>query len=146
MPNRPVIKVIQNRDFLSTTPEKSVRAVAYHMKQYHLGAAVVVDPADGTLLGICTERDLSFKVLAEGLDPNTTPVGEVMTRDPLVVSPDRPFGHVLHMMFEGGFRHMPVVDPRGRPIGVVSARDALALEIVHFRDELQLREALTEIL
>ncbi|MGE5770386.1 MAG: cyclic nucleotide-binding/CBS domain-containing protein, partial [Betaproteobacteria bacterium] len=116
------------------------------MKQYHLGAAVVVDPADGTLLGICTERDLSFKVLAEGLDPNTTPVGEVMTRDPLVVSPDRPFGHVLHMMFEGGFRHMPVVDPRGRPIGVVSARDALALEIVHFRDELQLREALTEIL
>ncbi|MGE5768769.1 MAG: CBS domain-containing protein, partial [Betaproteobacteria bacterium] len=64
MPNRPVIKVIQNRDFLSTTPEKSVRAVAYHMKQYHLGAAVVVDPADGKLLGICTERDLSFKVLA----------------------------------------------------------------------------------
>jgi CBS domain-containing protein len=146
MPNRPVIKVIENRDFLSTTPEKSVRAVAHHMKQHHFGAAVVVDPADGKLLGICTERDLSFKVLAEGLDPNSTPVSEVMTRDPLAVPPDRPFGHVLHMMFEGGFRHMPVVDPRGRPIGVVSARDALALEIVHFRDELELREALTEIL
>ncbi len=69
-----------------------------------------------------------------------------MTPDPVSVGPDKPFGHALHLMFEGGFRHMPVVDRHRRPIGIVSARDALGLEILHFRSELQLREDLAEIL
>lgn len=69
-----------------------------------------------------------------------------MTPDPVSVGPDKPFGHALHLMFEGGFRHMPVVDRHHRPIGIVSARDALGLEILHFRSELQLREDIAEIL
>jgi CBS domain-containing protein len=146
MPNRPVIEVIQNRDFLTSTPEKSVRAVASHMQSLKLGAALVVSPEDGTLLGICTERDLAFKVLSAGLDPNTTAVSAVMTANPDVISPEKPFGHALHLMHEGGFRHLPVVAPDGRPIGVLSARDALGLEFVHFREELVQREILTEIL
>jgi signal-transduction protein with cAMP-binding, CBS, and nucleotidyltransferase domain len=145
MPNRPVIKVIQNRDFLTTTPEKSVRAVSVHMHDMNLGAALVVTPEDGTLLGICTERDL-VKVVAAGLDPSTTPVSAVMTAHPEVIGPDKPFGHALHLMHESGFRHLPVVAPDGRPIGVVAARDALALEIFDFREELAQREVLTEIL
>lgn len=146
MPNRAVIKIIQNRDFLISTPEKSVRAVAAHMKKNHTAATLVVDPEDGRLIGICTERDLAFKVLAEGLDPLTTPVGTVMTEDPQTIGPEMRFGHALHLMYEGGFRHMPVVDPLGRPIGVISSRDALGLEILHFRQELEQREVLTEIL
>lgn len=146
MPNRSVIKLIQNRDFVTTTPEKSVRAVAYHMKRYDVGAVLIVDESDGSLKGICTERDLTFKVLAEGLDPSSTPVSAIMTADPMCVGPEALFGHVLHMMHEGGYRHMPVIDPRGRPIGIVSAREALGLEILHFRNELMQRECLTEIL
>ncbi len=146
MPNRPVIKLIQNRDFVISTPEKSVRSIAHHMKRYNTGAVLIVDAEDGTLQGICTERDLNFKVLGEGLDPNTTPVSDVMTRNPMAIGPDIPFGHALHMMYEGGYRHMPVVDPHGRPIGVVSARDALGIEMLHFKSELVQREHLTEIL
>jgi len=52
----------------------------------------------------------------------------------------------LHMMFEGGFRHMPVIDSDGRPLGVISSRDALGLEVTHFGSELEQRETLTEIL
>lgn len=59
MPNRPVIEVIQNREFLTSTPEKSIRAVASHMQSMNLGAALVVSAEDGALLGICTERDLA---------------------------------------------------------------------------------------
>nr|MBL8409859.1 CBS domain-containing protein [Dechloromonas sp.] len=146
MPNRAVIKVIQNRDLLTSTPEKSVRAVAAHMKQYGAAAVLVVDPEHGKLIGICTERDLAFKVLAEGLDPNTTQVHEVMTHNPQTIEPEKPFAHALHMMFEGGFRHMPVIDPLGRPIGVISSRDALGLEIADFGHELEQRDAVTEIL
>ena len=146
MPNRPVIKVIQNRDFLTSTPEKSARAVAAHMRQYGAAAVLVVDGEGGALVGICTERDLTFKVMAEGLDPLTTPVGSVMTENPQAISPDKPFGHALHMMYEGGFRHMPVVDSSGRPIGLISSRDALGIELLHFREEVEQREQITEIL
>ena len=146
MPNREVLEIIQNRDFLTSTAEKSVRAVAAHMKQFGAAAVLIVDQLDGTLIGICSERDLTYKVLAEGLDTLGTKVGEIMTPNPLVIAPDKPFGHALHLMFEGGFRHMPVVDPIGRPIGLISSRDALGLEIFNFRKELEHREVLAEIL
>lgn len=146
MPNRAVIKLIENRDFLTATPEKSVRAIAAHMKSYRSAAVLVVDPDDGTLIGICTERNLAYKVLAEGLDANTTPVRSVMTAKPETIAPDKPFGHALHRMFEGGFRHLPVVDPAGRPLGLISVRDALGLELLHFGHEVEQRENLTEIL
>ena len=146
MPHRATIKIIQNRHFLTATPEKSVRAVAAHMRDNDEGVVLIVSHEEGKLLGICTERDLSFKVLAAGLDPHDTPVGEVMTTQPQTIAPDRPFGHALHIMHEGGFRHLPVVLPDGRPIGVVSSRDALGLEAFHFYKELDQREVLTEIL
>ena len=146
MPNRAVIKVIQNRDFLMSTPEKSVRAVASHMKSLKLGAVLVVSPENGKLLGICTERDLVHKILAPGLDVNTTPVSAIMTPNPQTISPDKPFGHALHLMFEGGYRHMPVIAPNGLPIGVLSARDALGLEVFNFASELVQRETLAEVL
>ena len=146
MPNRAVLKVIENRDLLTVTPDMNVRAVASQMKQCKVAALLVVDQRDGKLIGICTERDLTFKVLAEDLDINSTLVGSVMTADPQSIGPDKPFGHALHMMFEGGFRHMPVIDSDGRPLGVISSRDALGLEITHFGSELEQRETLTEIL
>lgn len=146
MPSRPIIEIIGDRGFHSAKPSISVRAVAHHLKEFNAGAVLVIDEESGSLLGICTERDLTFKVLAEGLNGNVTTVGEIMTHDPQTISPDKLFGHVLHLMFEGGFRHMPVIDPQGRPIGVVSARDALGLDILKFRDELEFRENVTEIL
>lgn len=145
MPNRPIIKVIQNRDFTTVSTGTSVRQAALLLQRHRHGATVVVN-AQGRLVGICTERDLAYKVLAAGLPGESTTVGEIMTADPVSIGPDKPFGHALHLMFEGGFRHMPVVDAHHRPIGVVSARDALGLEILHFRDELQLREEIAEIL
>lgn len=145
MPNRAVHEIIQNRQFLTSTPEKSVHAVAAHMKDNRDGAVLVVS-SEGALRGIVTERDLAFKVLAMGLDANATTVGEVMTVSPQTIAPEKPFAHALHMMYEGGFRHLPVVLPDGRPIGVISARDALGLEMLDFRQELDKREELTVIL
>ena len=146
MPSRAAIKIIQNRHFLTTTAEKTVFAVAAHMRDNQEDVVLVVAPDDGRLLGICTERDLTYKVLAAGLDAKSTPVGQVMTANPQTIGPDRLFGHALHLMYEGGFRHLPVVLADGRPIGVLSSRDALGLEAFHFYKELDQREVLTEIL
>lgn len=145
MPNRPILQVIKNRNFIAVSTETSVRDAAEKMRTEKLGALVAVD-RHGRLAGICTERDFAFKVIAAGRAPEETKIGDIMTADPVSISPEKPFGHALHMMFEGEFRHVPVVDFSGRPIGIVSARDALSLEILHFRAELETREEIAEIL
>lgn len=144
MPHRAVINIVKNRPFLVCSPEDDVATVAAHMKAHAQAAILVVSPS-GELAGICTERDLCYKVLAGGLDASTL-ISTVMTAEPQAVSPETRFGNVLHLMYEGGFRHMPVVDEMGHPVGLVSSRDALGLEIFNFADELGQRERLTELL
>ena len=134
MPNRAVLKVIENRDLLTVTPDMNVRAVASQMKQCKVAALLVVDQRDGKLIGICTERDLTFKVLAEDLDINSTLVGSVMTADPQSIGPDKPFGHALHMMFEGGFRHMPVIED-GQMVGLISIGDVVKARLMELAAE-----------
>lgn len=84
-------------------------------------------------------------MIAEGRDPAKTRVAEVMTANPRTIAPDRPFAHALHLMYEGEFRHVPVVE-NGRPLGMVSARDALGPDIQQFIAELDKRTHIGEIL
>ena len=106
------------------TAEKTATVLdaALVMKERGKGALLVVD---GTrCIGIFTERDALFRVVAAGRDPRTTPLADVMTPHPLTMHPDEPFLKALRTMHEHGFRHIPVVE-HGRPLGIVSTRDAL---------------------
>ena len=141
--NRPVRTIIEHQPPVSANPDMSVAAASRLMKAKRVGALLVVD--DGRLAGIFTERDALFRVIAEGRAPENTRLVEVMTPNPRTIGPDRPFGHALHLMHEGGFRHVPVVE-NGRPLGVVSARDALAPDLQQFVAELGKREHIGEIL
>lgn len=145
MPNRPVSAVIKNQDCVTVSADTRIRKVAELMKEHHTSAVLVIDPLLKHLLGICTERDLVFGVLAEALDPEKTTVKMVMTADPLCIAPDKPFGHALHLMYENGFRHVPVVE-NGRPLGILCARDALGSDALQFETELIRREEITVIL
>lgn len=144
MPDRPVKKIIENKAFVMAPPDLSVKTAAQLLKDQHEGAVLVVE--NGRLVGICTERDIVFDVVAAGMDPASTPVSAVMTADPITIGADKPFAHALHMMFEGGFRHVPVVGADGAPVGLVSARDALGLDVLSFEQDLLLREGLAEIM
>ena len=95
-------------------------------------------------IGIFTERDALFRVLAAARDPATTTVGEVMTPQPQTMHPDEPFVRALRVMFENRFRHLPVVE-FGRPLGIVSVRDALDEDLVeHSRRGVEVRVRLHE--
>ena len=72
----------------------------------------------------------SSKVLATSLDPDTALLSQVMAHDPQTIRADKPLAYALQMMADGGFRHVPVVDDQGGPVGMVSARDALGQDIV----------------
>ena len=144
MPYHTLRKRVEQQKILTAAPPKtSVRDAARLMKQTRVGALLVVE--NGHLVGIFTERDALVRVLAEGLDPATTPLAAVMTLNPITIHPDQPFVSALHLMYENGFRHVPVVE-NGRPLGMVSARDALDLEAAEFEATLHQREHLRAIL
>jgi CBS domain-containing protein len=140
---RAIRTIIENQKPVTASAEITVVAAARLMKEHRIGAILVIK--DGSLAGIFTERDALFRVIAEGRDPVKTRVAEVMTANPRTITPDRPFGHALHLMYEGGFRHVPVVD-NGRPLGVVSSRDALGPDLQQFVRDLETRNHIGEIL
>ena len=143
MTDRIIKKIIEGQEIVTATADTTVSDAASLMRDKHIGAVIVVE--NGKLAGIFTERDALFRVIAQGLDPGTTDIGSVMTPNPQTIHPDRPVGHALHMMFEGGFRHVPVVED-GRPIGMVSSRDALGPELIEFTHELETRDHIADIL
>lgn len=120
-------------------PDATVARAAELMRSNKVGAVLVVEGE--SLVGIFTERDAVYRVMAAGRDPSATSVGEVMTREPMTVEPDETLGYALLLMHERGFRHAPVV-VAGRPIGVVSARHALDPDLEEFTVEADRRQSI----
>jgi len=143
MAYRSIRAIIEHQEIVNAPGTMTVREAARLMKERHVGAVLVVE--DGKLAGVFTERDILNRVVAEDRDPRTTPLAEVMTRNPQTIHPDKPFPDALHLMYEGGFRHVPVVED-GRAVGVISARDALGPELEDFIYELLRREQAHDIL
>lgn len=92
------------------------------MRDSRVRSVLVID--DGVLVGIITQGDCAIKVLLPGLDAKQTPVGQVMTRDPVTVKPDDQLDGCMAMMSERGFRHLPVLDA-GKVVGVISVGDVV---------------------
>jgi CBS domain-containing protein len=143
MSDRPVSAIVGTRKPFALPPKTTVGKAARLMKQSKASAVMVVE--HGHLVGIFTERDALFRVLAEGRDPQTTAIAEVMTPEPQTIEPDKAFRYALILMHEHGFRHLPVVE-HGRPIGIVSAADALDPELLEFASEVEVREHIREII
>lgn len=140
MPRRMINDVLAGRKLVTATKEMTVRAASRLMAEQRIGALVVVE--GGRIAGIFTERDALNKVIAAALDPDSTALSSVMVSDPQTIGVDKPLAYALYMMAEGGFRHVPVVDAGGAPIGMVSARDALGQDLVDFERELKHLEEL----
>lgn len=134
-----VKEVMKRQKLVKATPATSVTKAARLMAEKHVGAVAVVE--GNRLVGIFTERDALFRVIAEGRDAVATRIGDVMTRDPKTIGPDESFGTALLTMYDNGFRHLPVVED-GKPVGIVSTRSALDPELEEFRCETTRRDAL----
>jgi len=140
---RPIRSIIEEQEVISCPSETTVSEAALLMKRHEIGALMVVD--DGKLVGVFTERDALFRVVAEGRDTQSTRLADVMTVHPQTIDPDQSFVQALHMMHEGRYRHVPVVE-NGRPVGMISARDALGPELEDFVYELLRQEQMTDVL
>ena len=139
--DRPVKEVMLREKVLKAPPETLVCNAARLMVSTSAGAVMVI--ADERLVGICTERDIVFRVVAKGLDAQLTRLADVMTPGPQTIDPDKPFGCALLMMHEKGFRHLPVTRD-GKVVGMVSSRSALDPTLEEFVSEEQRRKHFQE--
>ncbi|CAN0356563.1 unnamed protein product [Phaeothamnion confervicola] len=140
---RTIRSIIEGQELLSAAASLPVADAARLMRAHKVGAIVVVDGE--RLAGIFTERDALFRVVAEGRDPHTTRVADVMTANPITIGADKPFAQALELMHAGRFRHVPVVD-NGRAIGIVSSRDAMGPELEQFMYSLLVEEQTRDVL
>lgn len=108
------------QDLATVTPKVTVAEVSALMATRRIGAILVVEK--GKLAGIFTERDALVRVIAKGVDPKTTTVAEVMTRNPDTIQPTESVQTALELMAERGYRHLPVIDD-GKLYGIISIRD-----------------------
>ena len=141
MRTRLVKDIISGQKTLCLAPTVTVSEAAKRMKEQKVGSAMVV--ADGRLAGIFTERDALMRVLAAGLDAAATPLSAVMTAELVTIDAKASLMEALRLMHDGGFRHVPVVED-GRPVGIVSIRDALGDELTRFSREVAERQELAE--
>ncbi len=139
--SQPVRSIMDPQKLILVPGALTVRAAAELMKARHYGAVLITDGDE--LLGIFTERDALFRVIAVGKDPQTTAVSAVMTKKPKTISPEKTFGHAMLMMHKGGFRHVPVVQG-GKLVGMVSSRNALDPDLEEFVFEERRRKRLIE--
>lgn len=109
---------------LSVEPETTVAEVARRMRTDDSDSVAVM--SEGRLVGIITERDL-VRAIADGVDPQQVRADVVMTSDPATVDADEDVAMVAVKMMRLGVRHLPVVNKAGKPVGLVSARNLVAV-------------------
>ncbi len=107
----------------ATTAAEAARLMRHH----HVGDLVVVaDPdAERIPLGVVTDRDLTIEVLAAGLDPAVTTVGELIRHPVVIATESEDTADVIERMRAHGVRRIPVVDGRGAAVGIVTLDDML---------------------
>jgi len=105
--------------------DESAAMAARRMRDFRVGCVVIVRNARP--VGILTDRDLAIRVVAAGLDPERTPVSEIVTYEASTVSREAGLETVVQLMSERGVRRMPIVTDDGKVSGVVTADDLLVL-------------------
>jgi len=105
------------------TPDETVAGAARLMKDHDCGCIPVVeDKETDRLVGVVTDRDIACRCTAEDKGPGTL-VAEVMSRDPKYCGPDDDVDTVERIMAEAQVRRVPVVDERGRCVGIIAQAD-----------------------
>jgi CBS domain-containing protein len=114
------------RETMSSDPrwvslDQPVAEAASLMRSEDVGSLPVVE--GGRLVGMLTDRDIAVRVVAEGKDSNATSVGEVLSSDPVTVTPEEDLDEALAKMASHQLRRLPVVESDGRLVGILAQAD-----------------------
>jgi CBS domain-containing protein len=118
------------RGVITVAPTDDLIAAAHVMREKHVGFLIVSEgpsARSSRVVGVLTDRDIVVAVLAQEVDARALKVGDVMTRDPLLIEEGQSIEAVLRHMREAGVRRVPVVDRSGALTGVLSIDDVLEM-------------------
>jgi CBS domain-containing protein len=135
---RDLSTIVCNQKPLIMPETATVESACRQMRACRAGSVLVTNERD-ILVGIFTGRDAVHAVLAEGRSPYATRLSEVATRNPITVRPSQTAIDALRLMWDGGFRHVPVVDG-DKIIACVSRGDFKGDELARLDDERELWE------
>ncbi len=138
MTRKIVPDVISGQTLQKVTPRENVRVAAKMMRDKKIAAVLVMEGE--RLVGIITERDMTARVIAAGLDPDTAIAADIMTANPDTLSPDDTASDAISMMRKRNYRHLPVVEG-ARVVGMVSVRDLYAVYNTELEQDLKDRNA-----
>ena len=116
-------KVLINQRLVMIGHKSSAYEAAVSMLNNKCGALLVCNSNNNRdLVGIITERDITFKVIPKNLDPKVTEVSKIMTKNVETISPNKTTIDAIQVMRSKGFRHLPVLEKR-KIVGILSMRD-----------------------
>ena len=121
-----IIKEVMSRDVKTIRPIDTIKQAAILMNENRIGSLIVIS-GTGELKGIVTERDILTDVVAEGKDSNLVKIGDIMTKDLVVISPDKTLEEAADLMTEKKIKKLPIVH-EGKLVGIVTATDLVAYE------------------
>jgi len=133
-----ICDLIKNQDTYQADIGQTVLETVRAMVEHNIGAVPVLH--NGQLVGIFSERDLMKRVVAEGRDPRSTSLAEVMTDDPVAISLNEELGNCMSVMRRNNFRHLPVCH-EGKLVAMVSLRDILLQDLTDKDDEVRMMRA-----
>ncbi len=110
---------------ITVSATTSVTDAAKRMKKYNVGSLVVTER--NKVIGIVTDRDLAMRVLAADKNANALSVGDVMTKNPVVLEEDLGLFEALEIMKDKGIRRFPVIDHDGNLSAFFTVDDVLNL-------------------
>jgi len=142
MPDRTLKDIVGDRKLVQASPEASVRDACARMQERHVTAVLIVGKAG--VEGIFTKRDLLRRVIVAGIDPESTPVADVMTPAPFMMDASRSGFEAVRLMREEKTRHIVVSGLDGGAYGVISLRDILGRELATFERELDFEKKIWE--
>ena len=111
----------------AVTPQTTVREAARLMQEEDVGSLPVVDEG-ARLVGIVTDRDVAVRVVGQGLDSNTTVVGDVASRDVIALTPDHDLDEALGLMAREQVRRVPIVVRENQLVGMLAQADVARAE------------------
>jgi CBS domain-containing protein len=124
---------------VTVRPGDGVASITRTLAQHRIGAVLVVE-ADGTVLGIVSERDIVRALAGLGESTLRMTAGQLMTRVLFTVSPSSTVGEALQLMTDRRIRHLPVLEESGQLAGMVSIGDLVKARIAeaeHAAEELR---------
>lgn len=123
-------------------PATMIDEVARTMAACEVGPIPVVESAASMrLVGMVTDRDITVKSVAQGLDPTSTAVDEIMTKNPVTCTPGDEIRKAIQLMEQCQLRRIPIVDESGRLVGIISQADIAT----RLHDSAQTAEVVEEI-